>query len=91
MEETRQTVCNAANAICDLFRYLGDFSYAVLPREVAHDVGEINKTFLNCVRSAIDREIEWIDERLAGGDRMREEWRRSCKTEEPAEAAGPAS
>jgi len=90
-EETRETACNAANAVCDVLRYLGDVSYAILPRNLAHDLGELNKTFLNGVRSAVEKEIEWIDERVAGGDRMREDWARRCEREKPAEAGEPVS
>ena len=38
-EEARETACNAANAICDALSYLGDVSYAILPRDLAHDLG----------------------------------------------------
>ena len=90
-EEARETVCNAANAICDVLRYLGDASYAILPPKVAHDLGELNKTFWSGVRSAVDKEIERIDERVTGGDRLREEWERRCHKEEPVEGAEPVS
>ena len=91
MEEARQTACNAASAICDALSYLGDVSYAILPRNLAHDLGDFKKTILSSVRSAVEKEIEWIDERIAGGDRMREEWERRCTREEPPETADPAS
>ena len=90
-QEVRDATCNAANAICDALRYLGDLSYAILPREVAHDFGELNKSLWNGVRNVVDKEIEWIDERVAGGDRMREEWRQRRCSDEPAGAAEPAS
>jgi hypothetical protein len=90
-QEVRDNVCNAANAFCDALRYLGDVSYAILPRDLAHDLGDLKKTFLGGVRSALDKEIEWIDERVAGGDKLREEWKRRCQANEPAEAAEPAS
>lgn len=90
-EEVKDTAGKAAAAICDVLRYLGDVSYAILPRNVAHDLGDLNKTFWNGVRSAVDKEVEWTDERVAGGDRMREEWERRCEKEEPAETAEPAS
>ena len=90
-QEVKETACNAANAICDALRYLGDVSYAILPQEVAHDLGELNKSFWNGVRNVVDREIEWIDERVAGGDKMRDEWRRRCQPDEPATASEPAN
>jgi len=90
-QEVRDTACNAANAICDVLRYLGDVSYAILPRDLAHDVGDLKKKFLGGVRSALEQEIEWIDERVAGGDKLREEWQSRCHTDPPAEATEPAS
>jgi hypothetical protein len=36
MEDTRDRVCNAADAVCDGLRQIGDFSYAILPRDIAH-------------------------------------------------------
>jgi hypothetical protein len=79
MEETRDPVCNAADAICDGLRQIGDFSYAVLPRDIAHAVGDLKKAFLNQVRSIVDWELEWIDKRVVGGDKLREEWREKCR------------
>ena len=83
MEEATETAYCAVNAVCDALRYMGDVSYAVLPRDVAHGLGDLKKALWSSVRSAIDWEIEWIDERVAGGDRLREEWRRSCSQEAP--------
>ena len=90
-EEARATACNVGNAFCDVLNYLGDVSYAILPRDLAHDLGDLKKKFLTGVRSGIEREIEWIDERVAAGDRMREEWKSRCNQEEPPEAAEPVS
>ena len=91
MEETRQAASNAANAICDVLSYLGNVSYAILPRNLAHDLGDFKKTVLSGVRSAVEKEIEWIDERVAGGDRLREEWERRCEPEKPTETGESAS
>jgi len=79
MEDTRDRVCNATDAVCDGLRQIGDFSYAILPRDIAHAVGDLKKAFLNQVRSIVDWELEWIDERVAGGDKIREEWREKCR------------
>ncbi|HJX89087.1 MAG TPA: hypothetical protein VJ372_01255 [Pyrinomonadaceae bacterium] len=79
MEDTRDRVCNAADAVCDGLRQIGDFSYAILPRDIAHAVGDLKKAFLGQVRSIVDWELEWIDERLAGGDKLRQEWREKCR------------
>lgn len=90
-QEVKNAACNVANALCDVLRYFGDISYAILPPKVAHDVGELNKSFLNGVRNIVDKEIEWVDERVAGGDRMRDEWRRRCQPDEPAGTTEPAN
>jgi hypothetical protein len=90
-QEVKEVACNAANAICDVLRYFGDMSYAVLPREIAHDLGDLNKKFWSGVRCVVDKEIDWIDERVAGGDKMREEWQQRCQTEAASEASGPVS
>jgi len=90
-QEVRETACNAVYAICDVLRYFGDMSYAILPREIAHDLGDLNKKFWSGVRNAVDKEIAWTDERVAGGDKMREEWQQRCRTEDASEAAGPVS
>lgn len=90
-QEVKDAACDAANSICNALRFLGDVSYAILPREVAHDLGEFKKSFLNGVRNIVDKEIEWVDERVAGGDKMREEWQRRCERAEPAGSAEPAN
>ena len=87
MGEAREAACDVAKAACDALRCIGDVSYAVLPRDIAHAVGDLNKACLNSLRSAIDCQIEWIDERVAGGDRLREEWQRACeRTQSPGTA-----
>jgi hypothetical protein len=89
MEETRESVQSAADAILDGLRCLGDASYAILPQDVAHALGDLKKAVLTNLRGVIDSEITWIDERVAGGDKLREEWREKCKqrasTETPPE------
>jgi hypothetical protein len=90
-QEVRDTACNIANAFCEAINYIGDVSYAILPRNLAHDLGDLKKTFLGGVREAVDKEISWIDERVAGGDKMREEWKRRCQPEEAGPAAESAS
>ncbi len=82
-QEVRDTACNAENAICDVLRYLSDVSYAILPRDLAHDLGNLEKTFLGGLRSALEKEIEWIDDRVAGGDKLREEWKNRYRSETP--------
>ena len=85
MEEARDSVHCATDAICDGLKRLGDISYAIFPTDVAHALGDLKKAVLTNLRGCIDWEIEWIDERVAGGDRLREAWREKCKqqTSEP--------
>ena len=89
MSEARESVHNACDAVFDALRYLGDASYAVLPPGVAHELGDFKKKFLSNVRSLIEKDIEWIDARVAGGDRLREEWKRAYNresSEQPGES-----
>jgi hypothetical protein len=84
MQETtesgaKETCGNVINELCDAIRYLGDASYAILPRDVAHSLGDLKKSFLKNVQTLIEKDIAWTNERVAGGDRLREEWREACK------------
>jgi hypothetical protein len=91
MSEARESVDNACKAVYDALRYIGDASYAILPSDVAHDLGNLKKKFLTNVCSLIEKDIEWIDARVAGGDRLREEWKRSCNREPASPSAEPAN
>ena len=82
MQEARNGVCDVGGAICDGLRQLGDFSYAILPRDIAHAVGDFDKAVLAQIRSFADCTIDWIDQRVAGGDRLRDEWREKCRRTE---------
>jgi hypothetical protein len=81
MEEARNPVHGLADALCDAFNQIGDFSYAVMPRDVAHALGDLKKAMLNSIRGCIDWEIDWIDDRVTGGDKLRDEWREKCSSE----------
>ena len=74
MQNTNESSNSPVDAIKDALRYLGDASYAILPEDVAHRLAELKKSFLSGVRCVVDKDIEWIDARVAGGDRLREEW-----------------
>ncbi len=84
MEETTESAGkNVVNELCDAIRYIGvryigDVSYAVLPKDIAHNLADLKKSFLRNVRTLIDKDIEWVDARVAGGDRVREEWQQKC-------------
>ena len=91
MTETRKSSHRAANAVCDVLRYFGDVSYAVLPPDVAHQLGDLKKSLWSSVQSLIDKEIDWIDARVAGGDRLREEWKRTCTQDSAGKTAEPVN
>ena len=73
--ETGDTGEKFVKEICDAFKYLGDASYAILPKDIAHNIGDLKKSFLSTIRTLIDKDIEWVGERVAGGDRLRDEWK----------------
>jgi hypothetical protein len=52
---------------------------------VAHALGDFKKSLLSEIRSCLERDIMWIDDRVAGGDRLREEWREKCRQQTSAE------
>ena len=83
MNGTNDPRYNTGNALCDALRFLGDASFAILPRDAAHRVGEFEKNFWGAVGWLADKKIGWIEEALAGGDRLREEWQRRHAPEQP--------
>ena len=85
MQDARDPVCEVKDAICDGLRRIGDISYAILPRDVAHALGDLKKSVLSQIRSCLESDIAWIDQRVAGGDRLREEWREKCQQQTSAE------
>ena len=88
MQSTNESCNSTVDAIKDALRYLGDASYAILPEDVAHGLARLKKNFLGGVRSVVDKELQWIDERVAGGDRLREEWRQRRSQQETGGAPG---
>ena len=79
MEEGRDQVREVAEAVCDGLRQIGDVSYAIMPKDLAHALGDVKKAVLSQIRCLVDWESKWIDERVAGGDRLREEWQQKCR------------
>lgn len=79
MEEARDRIRECADAVLDGLRQIGDVSYAILPKDMAHALGDLKKAVLTQVRCVVDWEMGWIDERVAGGDKIREEWREKCR------------
>ena len=89
MEETTGSDRGLVNELSDALRYLGDASYAILPKEVAHNLGDLKKSFLSTIRTLIDKDIEWVEARVAGGDRVREQWQQKCRENTNAAASEP--
>ncbi len=86
MSDTRDPRYNTGNPFCDVARFIGDASFAVLPADVARQLGEFEKNFWGGVRWLADKKIVWIDDSLAAADRLRERWRRGP---EPPVAPAP--
>jgi hypothetical protein len=93
MDNTNQTSNRACDSVCAALRLLCDASYAILPREVAHRLGDFQKNCWGAIGWFADKNIDWIEQAVAGGDRLREEWqqRRAAQaehvTEPPPDAA----
>ena len=83
MDEAREPAFNVTEAACDGLRRIGEFSYAILPKNLAHTCADLEKACLTELRGCLDWQISFIDECIAGGDRLREEWR--AKYQRPAE------
>jgi hypothetical protein len=79
MDDARRRINNAAEAVCEGLKDIGDFSYAIFPKDIAHALGNFKTAFLSEVRRVIDWEISWTEDRVEGGDRMRDEWREKCR------------
>ena len=84
MDETQDPVCNVTEAVCDGLRRIGEFSYAILPKNLAHACADLEKAVLTELRGCLDWQIRLVDECIAGGDRLREEWR--AKYQRPTES-----
>ena len=91
MEAGRDPVRDCAEAVCDGLRQIGDFSYAIMPKDMAHALGDLKKAVLSQVRCLVDWRIRWNDEVVEGGDRMREEWREKCEREAGGTSTDPTS
>jgi len=90
-DSTSNTEYNVVNELCDALRYLGDASYAILPKDIAHNLGDLKKSFLSTIRTLIDKDIEWVEARVEGGDRLREEWQEKCNRAKAEGAPEPVN
>ncbi|HLL15920.1 MAG TPA: hypothetical protein VK388_12695 [Pyrinomonadaceae bacterium] len=89
MAETNETRYHTGDTLSDVWRFLSDASYAVLPRDVAYKFGEFEKNFWGSVGWLADKKIGWIDEALRGGDCLREEWQRRGTRESQTQTPPP--
>jgi hypothetical protein len=85
MAEGRDPIRDVADAVLGGLRQIGDCSYAILPKDIAHSVAGLKKALLTQLTTALQWEMEWIDDRVAGGDKLRDKWRE--KGEQTSQAA----
>lgn len=83
MEERTESRYRTGNGVCDAFRFVCEASFAIWPRDVADKIGEFEKNLWGGVRWFADKNIDWIDAALKGGDRLREEWQRRGPQQSP--------
>ena len=79
MQEGRDPIRDVAGAVLDGLRQIGDCSYAILPKDLAHSLAGLKKAMLVQLTTALQWEMEWIDNRVAGGDKLRDKWREKCE------------
>jgi len=87
MEQARDSAKEVVDAVCNGLNQIGDISYAIMPKDIAHALADLKKALLSEIRSAVDWEIGWIDGRVAGGDKLREEWKARCEHQSSSEPA----
>jgi|KBSSwiStaDraftv2_1062776.scaffolds.fasta_scaffold23458_3 hypothetical protein len=75
MQQGKDPIREVCDAVCEGLNKIGDYSYAILPKSVAHTLADFKKAVLTELTGAFQREMEWIDDRVAHGDKLREEWR----------------
>ena len=79
MAEGRDPIRDVAEAVLGGLRQIEDCTYAIMPKDIAHSVAGIKKALLGHLTNALRWEMEWIDDRVAGGDKLREEWREKAR------------
>lgn len=91
MQDETNARYNSGNPLGDAVRYISEATYALLPSEVAHKLGDLEKNLWSAVRGFAEQELGWIDERVEGGDRLRNEWKNACRRETTQADTGPDS
>jgi len=89
MQDETNARYKTGNPLSDAVSYISDATYALLPSEFAHKLGELEKSLWSAVRGIADKELGWIDERVEGGDRLRNEWKESCRRADTQQATEP--
>ena len=79
MQAGRDPISDVAGAVLDGLRQIGDCSYAILPKDIAHSLAGLKKAMITQLTTALQWELEWIDNRVAGGDKLRDKWRKKCE------------
>jgi hypothetical protein len=91
MQDETNARSNSGNPLLDAVKYINEATYALLPPDFAHKLGELEKGLWSAVRGFAEKELGWIDERVEGGDRMRNEWKSACRTADTPPATGADS
>ena len=79
MQAGRDPISDVAGAVLDGLRQIGDCSYAILPKDIAHSLAGLKKAMITQLTTALQWEMEWIDNRVAGGDKLRDKWCEKCE------------
>jgi len=79
MAEDRDPIRDVAAAVLGGLRQIEDCTYAIMPKNIAHSVAGVKKALLGTLTNALRWEMDWIDDRVAGGDKLREEWREKAR------------
>ncbi|MDX6612331.1 MAG: hypothetical protein QOD75_1517 [Blastocatellia bacterium] len=91
MQDETNARYNSGNPLGDAVKYISEATYALLPTQFAHKLGELEKDLWSAVRGFAEKELGWIDERVEGGDRLRNEWKSACRTADAPPATGTDS
>jgi hypothetical protein len=79
MHDVKDPIRDVCDAVREGFNQIGDVSYAILPENIAHSLAGFKKAVLVQLTTALQWEMEWIDNRVAGGDKLRREWQEKCR------------